>query len=309
MKKCRKGIALILVAAMMMSQTVYGQEISQTASETAETIEESQLVSEIETDAEEVAEELTETVESEETENISESQSETDVWETETEDLKLEELIEGDFLYTVSSNEAKITGYTGEDSKVEIPSVIDSYPVTEICDYAFDGCESLEELVIPESVKKIGVYIIRNTGVRSITIPKSVVDTNHDMDSGKCDGPMSGAENLKEVIFEEGMEYLPAYILASDSYTSGVEKVQIPDSVTEIKNYAFAGCVGLTEINFPENLKIIGRNVFYGCTGINEITIPASVREMGDNIFTNCTGLENVVIENGVTSIGGCAFQ
>ena len=65
MKKCRKGIALILVAAMMMSQTVYGQEISQTASETAETIEESQLVSEIETDAEE----LTETVESEETEN------------------------------------------------------------------------------------------------------------------------------------------------------------------------------------------------------------------------------------------------
>ena len=309
MKKCRKGIALILVAAMMMSQTVYGQEISQTASETAETIEESQLVSEIETDAEETVEEITETVDSEEDETISESQSEADIWETETEDSKLEELVEGDFLYTVSSNEAKITGYTGEDSKVEIPSVIDSYPVTEICDYAFDGCESLEELVIPESVKKIGVYIIRNTGVRSITIPKSVVDTNHDMDSGKCDGPMSGAENLKEVIFEEGMEYLPAYILASDSYTSGVEKVQIPDSVTEIKNYAFAGCVGLTEINFPENLKIIGRNVFYGCTGINEITIPASVREMGDNIFTNCTGLENVVIENGVTSIGGWAFQ
>ena len=308
MKKCRKGIALILVAAMMMSQTVYGQEISQTTSETAETIEESELVSEIETDAEEVAEEIRETVDSEEAETISENQSETDIWETETEDSKLEELVEGDFLYTVSSNEAKITGYTGEDSKVEIPSVIGSYPVTEIGNYAFDGCKSLEELVIPESVKRLGYYIIRNTAISSITIPKNVSSTDNYYQNGGYNGPLSGAGNLKEVIFEEGMERLPSYILESGSYTSRVERVQMPDTITTIGDSAFRDCLSLTEIRWSESLKTIGDNAFYGCTGIKDISIPSSVETIGSNVFGSCTGIKEITIPASVRTVGSGAF-
>ena len=318
MKKCRKGIALILVAAMMMSQTVYGQEISQTTSETAETIEESQLVSEIETDAEEAAEEITETVESEETEAISESPSETDIWETETEDSKLEELVEGDFLYTVSSNEAKITGYTGEDSRVEIPSVIGSYPVTEIGNYAFEGCKSLEELVIPESVKKLGYYIIKDTAISSITIPKSISNVNYNSVSGGSNGPLTGAGSLKEVIFEEGMTWLPSYILASANYTSQVERVLMPDTVTTIGYAAFEDCKKLTEVDLPESLKTIGSYAFDGCTGIKMLTIPSSVRTVGNNAFVDCTGLEKVdfayeaedpsVAERDALTVGASAF-
>ena len=290
MKKCRKGIALILVAAMMMSQTVYGQEISQTASETAETIEESQLVSEIETDAEETVEEITETVDSEEDETISESQSEADIWETETEDSKLEELVEGDFLYTVSSNEAKITGYTGEDSKVEIPSVIGSYPVTEIGNYAFDGCKSLEELVIPESVTTLGTCIIKDTGIVSIMIPKSVTSCN----ASNSNGALAGAGNLTEVVFQDGMKEIPRYILSSYNYNSNIEKVVIPETVITIGGDAFQNCAVLKEVELPDNLNTIEWSAFYGCMSLRKIMIPASVRKIENSAFTKCKGLEEV---------------
>ena len=76
MKKCKKGITLILVAAMMMSQTVYGQEISPTTSGVFESVADNQSAEEtmeVDADGEDVAEEteisekiITEAVETEE---------------------------------------------------------------------------------------------------------------------------------------------------------------------------------------------------------------------------------------------------
>ena len=51
---------------------------------------------------------------------------------------------------------AVITGYRGSDTDIRIPETINGVKVAVISDYAFEGCESLKSVVIPEGVTSIG---------------------------------------------------------------------------------------------------------------------------------------------------------
>ena len=83
----------------------------------------------------------------------------------------------------------------------------------------------------------------------------------------------------------------------------------IPDGVTKIGNYAFAGCTGLTSITIPNSVTSIGRNVFAGCTGLTSITIPNSVTSIGNNAFSNCTNLLSVTINGNISNMGNNVFS
>ena len=60
----------------------------------------------------------------------------------------------------------------------------------------------------------------------------------------------------------------------------------LPDSVTEIGDYAFSDCSSLTSI-----------------------VIRDGITEIGDYAFSEYTGLASIVIPDSVTSIGGNAFE
>lgn len=66
--------------------------------------------------------------------------------------------ISGDYAYVVDGSNATITGYTGRDSVVVIPSTLDGYPVTSICNFAFQNCTALTSVTIPPSVTNIGEF-------------------------------------------------------------------------------------------------------------------------------------------------------
>lgn len=83
----------------------------------------------------------------------------------------------------------------------------------------------------------------------------------------------------------------------------------IPDTVTSISDYAFAGCQGLTSVTIPNGVTSIGRGTFYDCLNLTHITIPDSVTEIEQLAFIGCSGLIGITIPNGVTSIGDRAFE
>ena len=65
----------------------------------------------------------------------------------------------GDWKYTVSDGSATIIGYNGFCSgELDIPSQIGGYRVTSIGDCAFEWCDGLTSVVIPDSVTSIGDY-------------------------------------------------------------------------------------------------------------------------------------------------------
>ena len=91
------------------------------------------------------------------------------------------------------------------------------------------------------------------------------------------------------------------------SECGSLTNVTIPDSVTSIGDYAFAGC-GLTSLTLGNHVTSIGAYAFSVCTGLGCVTIPGSVTNIGDWAFDAC-GLTNVTIPGSVTSIGDYAFS
>ncbi len=84
--------------------------------------------------------------------------------------------------------------------------------------------------------------------------------------------------------------------------------VTIPDSVTEIGEYAFYDCKALKSVTLPDGITEIAPKIFYGCNSLESITIPEGVTTIGEKAFIYCYGLESVSLPDSLTLIESRAF-
>ena len=165
--------------------------------------------------------------------------------------------------------------------------------------HLYIGREEVKDLVIPNSVTKIGNYAFYNcTSLSSVTIPNSVTSIGS--------SAFSGCTGLTSVTIPNSVTSIDWYAFYG---CTGLTSVTIPNSVTSIRNYVFSGCTGLTSVTIPESVTSIGDKAFYGCTGLTSVTIPNSVTYIGDEAFRDCTGLTSVTIPYSVTSIRNYVFS
>ena len=204
--------------------------------------------------------------------------------------------------------------YTGA---VTIPSSVTynstTYSVTTIGDDAFWGCIDLTSVTIGNSVTTIGDYAFSGcSGLTSVTIPNSVTSIGS--------GAFSDCSGLTEVNITD----LSAWCkIDFDYYNSNplyyakklklngteIKELVIPNDITEIKDYAFSECSGLTSVTIPNSVTSIGDEAFRGCRGLTSVTIPNSVTTIGSIVFFGCSMLTSVTIPNSVTSIGSYVFD
>ena len=81
----------------------------------------------------------------------------------------------------------------------------------------------------------------------------------------------------------------------TDVELNGVTDVVIPEGVTRIFPYAFAG-LGITSVRFPSTLVTIGHHAFYECTALTNVTFSSgSALELIDSwAFLSCSSLRGV---------------
>ncbi|GMI25621.1 hypothetical protein TeGR_g4384 [Tetraparma gracilis] len=74
-----------------------------------------------------------------------------------------------------------------------------------------------------------------------------------------------------------------------------VADVTVADGVTEIKEYAFENCKGLTNLSFLRGsaVKIVGREAFCG-SGVNSLLGVEGVRKVGPSAFHGCRDLRTI---------------
>ena len=211
---------------------------------------------------------------------------------------------------TIPDSVTSISNYTfGSCTSLTSVTIPDS--VTSIGEFAFRYCKSLTSVAIPNSVTSIGERAFSEcTSLTSVTIPDSVTSIGV--------GAFASCTSLTGIWVAEGNSHYSSDasgVLFSKDKTTLVQcpgafaACTIPDSVTSIVGYAFAGCTSLTNVTIPDSVTSIGSHAFSYCKSLTSVTIPDSVTSIGGSAFGNCTSLTSVTIPDSVTSIGDWAFS
>ena len=89
---------------------------------------------------------------------------------------------------------------------------------------------------------------------------------------------------------------------------SGLESVDIPQTVTTIGESAFKNCTALQTLNLPSCITTIAKATFYGCTGLTSITLPPNLESIGEAAFAKCAALPSITFPITLGTIGRNAF-
>jgi hypothetical protein len=227
---------------------------------------------------------------------------------------------------------ARIVDYNGSDmEKLEIPSEINGYKVTEIGwgengNFAFQNAYSLTSVTLPDSITDIGY----NPFINCISLKEINVSKNN-----------PNYTSIDGVLFDKKVTTIIAF-------PSGFEgDFTLPDSVTDIGYNPFNNCFSLKEINvsknnpnytsidgslfnkeitelifvsknmsgdyiIPDSVTTIGDDAFYGCKLLTSVTTPNSVTSIGYGVFTDCRSLTKINVDENnqnYASIDGVLFN
>ena len=136
---------------------------------------------------------------------------------------------------------------------------------------AFDGCEALTEIKIPESVVVIQPYAFTLSGLKTVFLPQNV--------------------NTVDYAFRDCQ--LESFTVADDNATfSAIDGVLFSKDQTKLIAYP-AGKEG-TSYAIPSGVVTIGEGVFMNFSSLKSIKIPESVKTIEGGAFYWCSGLENL---------------
>lgn len=198
-------------------------------------------------------------------------------------------ITQGNLIYRVNADGKSVTvsGTSGKPTQLTIESSISdngtNYTVTKIATWAFNKCNSLTEVTIPNTVIEIdyqAFYYCPN--LKKVTIHEGV----------KTIGQTAfiGCTQLTSIT-------IPSTITDMDQAFSGntaLSHVTLTNGISNISNMAFKGCTGLTEIKVPISVEQICPGAFNGCTSLKSVLLEKNIKTININAFNDCTNLSDV---------------
>lgn len=208
-----------------------------------------------------------------------------------------------------------LLGYTGAEKDLIIPNTI-----TEIYRYAFYYREDLTSVKISDSVTSIGPWAFAHcSGLTNVEIGDNVSTIDYqafcfcdevtNFTIGKSvsviESSAFNSTNINNLYYTGNIadwcnisfadERSSPVAVCSKFYINEIlveGEIVIPNTVTEIKPYAFMEWEFVTKIVIPDSVTKIGYYAFYGCAPMKNITIPDSIISIDIRVFDYCGNLQ-----------------
>lgn len=185
----------------------------------------------------------------------------------------------------------------------KIVSILIPGSVVDICESAFEGCLELNGITVDPTNKcyssdtNRALYNFNKTRLilcppkvaHNFVIPPSVVEFNK--------AAFQSCSSKFIVEFDKSsssvISIVPDYLFAM----TGLESIDIPDSVTFIGDRTFLNCKFLETVKVSNNLVHIGSETFKKCTKLVSIKLPRTLSQIGKSTFESCNALIDVTID------------
>ena len=205
----------------------------------------------------------------------------------------------------------EICSYTGHRRYITVPDVIDGKIVSSIGDHAFKGQDRLREIILPSNLKHIKVGAFEGcNNLLHIDIPETVVSI----------GESAFADNIRlsYVAFGEN-SHLVSVGSSAFANCSSLKKFELPTKLTYMDGSAFFGATELTAFSIrPGNVTFsVKDGVLFNYTASTLVCYPAGLRGeyiVPDGVLTIgayafATSHITDIDLDGVQVIGMCAFR
>ena len=167
----------------------------------------------------------------------------------------------------------------------------------------FGDWETLEEIVLPDTLQKVGDYALFKYNCKVSGLPQSITSI--------------GYQAFYKALFLDSEINLPNLTGTLQTQTfanTNITKVLNLGSITGMNGNwnsgPFAYCTDLVECILPETLTSIGYGLVYGCSSLTNMIIPASVVGIGDSAFGECTSLTSLICKPTVPpTLGANVFR
>lgn len=217
-----------------------------------------------------------------------------------------------DFIYEIVDESVIITGYTGSETAVVVPSQIDGLNVEKISDNTFKDNKNITAVTVSSGVKDIGASAFENcTSLATISLPdtiihmgeKAIYNTAYYNDKSNWK-PKSTDSSSGGIQIGNGMTQIPWEDIAAQNLdylylgTNLIEATYsgsyaIKSTTRVIADGAFSGC-DATSVTLSNQLVTIGENAFKDCAKLKTIKFFDGLEYIGDSAFENCTSLEKI---------------
>lgn len=225
-----------------------------------------------------------------------------------------------------------ISNYVGDNEDVVIPKSLRGKKVVSIDNSAFQGNDSIKSIVIGENIKSVGNNAFQDCeNLLKVDMGDSVERLGN-MAFANCPkltevkfspvlkefGHMvwGNVENEikvdlngnKNFAFENGILYSADYTIIYESLISAdLSDYVLPETVVELRPYAFYLQKELKEIKLNSGIKTIPEGCFIQCSGLTELVLPDTVTSIATVVFAGSC-IETVTIPDSVVKIDDFAF-
>ncbi len=139
---------------------------------------------------------------------------------------------------------------------------------------------------IPNSITKIGKNAFRDSKLKTIIVPNSVVEIEA--------YAFKNCNSLTKINIPENIKNIEEHTFDN---CKSLPYINIPQSVINIEEYAFYSCSSLTSLTLPNGIQKIKDYAFRQCSSLKSINIPSNVNELATKAFIYCSSLTSIICE------------